>query len=437
MGWFGIRSCTLVVAVALAAAACTTASNPTLERVQRPAPETEPASQAAAEPPPEPEPSAASEPEPGGHPPQPQLRGMWIHLFDDTLKTPEGIDRMLDAAVAAGVNTVIPEVVRRHDAYYASDVLPRTADPDLAPGLDVLDHVLRGASERGLAVHAWFPAMPAHHHTYDDLPDPDGWVWGARGPSAPEPERWVTRHHDGRWGDYLDPGVPAVQDHVAAIAGEIAERYPVDAVHADYLRYPGQEWGYHPVALERFRAETGRTDRPAPTDPQWSDWRRQQTRALAARVRDAVRAARPSAGVSIAAFTAGEGPHAGRSFSETRPYSRKFQDWPGWVRDGLVDAVFPMNYFREDRHTAYFNQWLGHHQALAAETDAVVAVGVGAWLNPAPAGEAQIARALTGTDGAVVYSYQQSANAEPYGALLERLGGGLWAEPAPPPPLRR
>ena len=54
------------------------------------------------------------------------LKAMWVHLFDNALKSQAGVDRVLDDVASAGVNAVFVQVVRRHDAYYGSQVLPRT-----------------------------------------------------------------------------------------------------------------------------------------------------------------------------------------------------------------------------------------------------------------------------------------------------------------------
>src|SRR5690606_11953771 len=95
------------------------------------------------EPEPEPEPTSEPPPEPPpGHVPPAAAdaleRAVWVHLFDGALKTRAGIDQVVADLTAAGATAVIAEVVRRQDAYYLSDVLPRTADPELEAGLDVL-----------------------------------------------------------------------------------------------------------------------------------------------------------------------------------------------------------------------------------------------------------------------------------------------------------
>lgn len=375
--------------------------------------------------------------------PTAQVRGVWVHLFDDTVKARAGIERFLDDAVAANLNTVIVEVVRRHDAYHVSDVLPRAPDPDLERDLDVLARVVDGAHARGLEVHAWVPLMPVHHPVYDDLDLPTDHIWVRHGPGSDDP--WVTFDVDGTVNrEYLDPGVPAVQEHVAALFAEIVERYPVDAVHLDYPRYPGERYGYNPTALARYRAETGASGQPSPTDAAWSAWRREQSTALVEGIADAVRAVDPDVGISLAAISMGAHPGAVGGFGGTRAMNEVLQPWPEWLRDGLVDAVYPMHYFRDGdaQQRAWFRGWLDFDAALAAECrDArdrgcTIAAGLGAWLNPIEHSRTQLDLAIARTDGAIVYSYQQNTADEPHDALLASLRDGPFAEPAPSPPLR-
>lgn len=382
---------------------------------------------------PAPPPAPAASPSPR---PPVQLRGVWVHLFDDTLKTPGSIDAMLDRVAASGANTLIAEVVRRQDAYYTSEVLPRTTDPALADDFDPLAHLVAGARERDLALHAWVPLMPAHHPVYDDLPVPEGWVWAEHGPDAPVAQRWVTRLADGTWGDYLDPGHPGVRRHLVAVATEIARRYEVDAVHLDYLRYPGADTGYNPAALRRFRQETGRSGDPAPTDPAFSAWRREQTRSLLIAIRRSVAEVAPGVGVTAAVIAQGEGPGEGRPFPVTRAYADYHQDWPGWVRDGLLDAAMPMTYFRAEEHGAWFRQWTRFVRRLGRDSRVILAPGVAGYLNPARAGLSQVQAAMEGTDGAVVYSFQQSTATRPWSRLLRLLAGEAWNGPARAPALR-
>ncbi len=359
-------------------------------------------------------------------------RAVWVHLFDATLKTRDGIRRVVADLVSADATAVIAEVVRRHDAYYDSAVLPRTADPELEPGLDVLAALVEEAHAAGLEVHAWVPVAPTWHEQYAGLPAPAGWVATAHGPDAPEADRWVTRTVDGAWEPYLDPALPEVRAHVAAVVGEIAERYPVDGIHLDYVRYASAEHGYHPAALARYAAETGATGTPALEDPAWSDWRRAQVTELVRAARDAVRATGSSAVVSAAVIAWGDGPGGPTtpSFADTRAYQDTLQDWPSWAAHGVVDAVLPMDYFRESDadQAAWLRTWLAFEADLAQRTGARVVPGVAGYLNAPDAASTQVSAAMQALGAVALYSYQGSTD-DPARPLWADLAASGWGRP--------
>ncbi len=353
------------------------------------------------------------------------MKAVWVHLFDDTLKTPAGMARVLDDAASAGLNAVFVQVVRRHDAYYDSRVLPRTPDPALAPGFDVLAAAIDGGHARGLHVHAWFTVATAWHETYRDLQLPAGHVTRDHGPGAADP--WMTVSSTGvQSREYFDIGLPELHTHVAGVVADIASRYAVDGVHLDYVRYDGAQWGYHPRAVQRFRAETGYQGVPAPGERVWADWRRAQSRAIVERARAALARARPQALLSAAVIAQGAGPSGiPAGFAGTRAFADYGQDWAGWVSAGLLDLAVPMMYDRESvaEQAQWYRQWL----AFAAELDqrrdgAAVAVGVGGWLNTVVGGLTQAREALSRTAGVAVFSYQQDSSDAARGSFLRELG---------------
>ncbi len=363
------------------------------------------------------------DPAPGDPPPPPpapapdptaerdELRAVWVHLFDGSLKTRTGIAHLVDELVAADATAVIAQVARRHDAYYRSEVLPATADPDLEPGLDVIDELTRAAQGAGLEVHAWVSVAPTWHAVYDALPAPPGWVPAEHGRRAPETDRWVSRTRDGEWTEYLDPALPEVRDHLAAIVTELATTTAVDGIHLDYVRYEHDRSGYHPAALARYRSETGATGTPAVDDPRWSQWRRDQTRGLLDHASAALDATGRDVELSAAVITWGAGPGEAGGFEATRTATEALQDWPAWVRDGALDTVLPMNYFRAHvpEQAAWFEDWLAFEAGLATDHPTRVVPGIGGWLNE-PAGTLeQLGAAREAADGVALYSYQQPA----------------------------
>lgn len=432
-----MRRLVMVLAAALALAACgpdaapppaPASSTPALVPSTETSPEPEPT--------PVPAPTAVPEPvpEPPGHlPPAPAdalERAVWVHLFDGALKTRAGIERVVADLVAADATAVIAEVVRRQDAYYDSDVLPRTADPELEAGLDVLAVLVDEAHAAGLEVHAWMPVAPTWHESYEGLPAPAGWVTAEHGSDAPEDQRWVTRTVDGQWSEYLDPALPEVRAHVAAVVSEIATRYEVDGIHLDYVRYASERHGYHPRTLDAYRAQTGATGVPGPEDPAWSDWRRAQVTELVRTAVAAVRATGSTAVVSAAVITWGEGPGGPgtETFADTRAYRETLQDWPGWARAGLLDALVPMNYVREavPEQAGWLRTWLAFEAGLAGETGTRVVPGVAGYLNAPGDALTQVGVAADALGAVALYSYQGSTDdaARPLWADLAASGWG-------------
>lgn len=376
-----------------------------------------------------------------GGPPD-EIRGWWVHAFDDTLHTRESLHQMLDEAARSGANTIIAQVSRRQDATYASSHLPRLPEPGLSAGLDVLAELVPAAHDRGLQVHAWSSVLPAYHEDYDALELPADHVWRRHGPGSDEP--WVSADVNGNPGKFLDPGVPGVQQHVVDALTEIAANYDVDGVHLDYLRYAQGDvrlaadgnsgvTGYNDIALQRFDAQTGRGTRPDPSDEHWSAWRRAQTRDLMHRVRAEIAEVAPDVAVSQAAITWGAPPDDAGGLGQTPTFRWVFQNWPRWLQEGAIDVAVPMNYFAEPRWAGRFEGWTTWQDRLSH--DGLLAVGQGALLNSAPDSIAQLQRARPRADGAVVYSYQQQTDEQRARGLAGRLGSGMWAQPAGAPDL--
>ena len=427
-----------IAALTLVACGPGDAAPPVPDPTSSPAPAPTPEPTTIPEPTTPPEPTTHPEPTlsptpPGYVPPVPAdalERAVWVHLFDAALKTRAGIEAVVADLVTADATAVIAEVVRRQDAYYASTVLPRTADPELEPGLDVLAVLVEEAHAAGLEVHTWVPVAPTWHRAYEGLPAPAGWVTTEHGATAPEGDRWVSRTVSGAWSEYLDPALPEVRDHVAAVVGEIAAGYEVDGIHLDYVRYASPEHGYHPRVLDRYRVETGATGTPDPADPAWSDWRRAQVTELVRSARDAVRATGSAAVVSAAVIAWGDGPGGPgiATFADTRAYTETLQDWPSWARTGLVDALIPMDYFREAEadQAGWLRTWLAFQAGLAAESGVRVVPGVAGYLNAPDAASAQVGAAHQALGAVALYSYQGSTDdpARPLWADLAASGWG-------------
>lgn len=340
-----------------------------------------------------------------------QLRGIWVDAFGPGFRTPAEIDALIADAEAMNLNTLFVQVVRRGDCFCLRSSLPVAADPALVPGFDPLATLLERAHAAGLQVHAWVITLALWGS--DTVPTDPAHAYNLHGPAALE--SWLTVRYDGETrpdGDvYLDPGVPAVADYLTEAVVSLAQNYDLDGVILDRLRYPDYNlagepsWGYNPSSLARFAAETGQAALPHPSDPRWTQWRREQLTLLARRLYLAVKQVDPALWVGAATIVYGAPPE---QFSDSPAYSLVLQDWAGWLAGGFLDLNVPMNYKQnaDADEAAWFGAWNRYAPTLAH--GAVTAVAAGIYRNDPAQTQAQIEEviadpALSGWSG---YSYR-------------------------------
>jgi uncharacterized lipoprotein YddW (UPF0748 family) len=346
-----------------------------------------------------------------------QLRGLWVDAFGPGFKTPIEVDKLVRDAQAMRVNALFVQISRRADCYCNKSSMPRTADSAVPAGFDPLQDVLDKAHALGIQVHAWIISTSIWNKTALDYSSTHPFIM--HGPNAKGRDNWLTVRADGETragADYvLDLGHPDAAEFVANMYSSIVQNYAVDGVQFDRIRYPDSggppflaTWGYNPTALERFRLETNRTDKPGVADPQWLQWRRDQVTNLVRRVYLQVKSIRPSVWVSAATITYREAPTNLEQFEQSRTYSEILQDWPAWMREGILDLNIPMNYKREREpdQVKWFDGW--NQFAVQQKARGRVAVGTANYLNSAMDGVYQLKRGLsvTGMDGWVGYSYR-------------------------------
>ncbi|MCS7190096.1 MAG: family 10 glycosylhydrolase, partial [Fimbriimonadales bacterium] len=194
-----------------------------------------------------------------------------------------------------------------------------------------------------------------------------------------------TEDYDGRRitevGYGGDWGHPLYHEWFTRVVLDIVRRYAIDGIHFDYIRYTGERWGYNPVSVERFNRRYGREGKPDPADPLWKQWRRDQVTAVVRKIYAQATALKPSLKVSAALITWGDGPQNTEDWVNRSAYRAVFQDWQGWLKEGILDMAIPMVYYNEanPRHAEFFRRWatfLKDHQH-----GRIGVVGIGNYLN--------------------------------------------------------
>lgn len=354
-----------------------------------------------------------------------EVRGVWV--VRTALTSPAEVDQVVDRAGDAGFNTLLVQVRGRGDAFYNSQILPRSVLLNgEAREFDPLGRLLGRAHARGMTVHAWINVLlsanfgqplPAGH----ELALHPEWMMIPRSVAAAalhasgEARRRLVREAAGdsdAEGYYLSPWAEGVGQHLEAVVRELVAAYAVDGIHLDFIRYPSPEYDYSHPALLAFRpGRAGRDLLAAPRlEPQaWDEQRCAGVSRLTARLAAAARQARPGVLVTAAVVP-----------DRATALSQKFQDWAAWLGQGTLDAVCPMIYTTEDR---IFRRQVEEARGAAGARGEVWA-GVGAFRLSVDGviQKLRLARAAK-ADGVVLFSHeflQQNDVARLRAALLER-----------------
>ncbi len=350
-----------------------------------------------------------------------EIRAVWVDGFHAGIRTAQEADQLIADARKANLNTLIVQVRRRGDSLYAKSIEPPVEDAAYDPAFDGLAYVIEAAHRAGLQLHAWINAMPVWRGNQPP-PKDSTHVFRQHGLSAQGEDFWLTCSPEGEArfpvGYFLDPGHPAAQEHLANVYLGIVRNYDVDGIHFDYIRYPeteskaerGSPVGYNPTSLARFRRQTGRSDTPAVDDGQWTAWRLKQVTQLVRRIYIEAKAIRPGIKVSAATISWGKPPRGEKDFLDASPGRRIYQDWHGWLKEGILDLAVPMNYNRESDPVirSWFDGWIRWEKRHRHGRQ--LAVGIGAYLNSSQQNLAQLARIRRtegrhGVDGISIYSY--------------------------------
>lgn len=368
--------------------------------------------------------------------PAEEVRGLWV--VRHSLTSPPAVARLVADARRTGFTTLVVQVRGRGDAYFASSLEPRATALAAQPeSFDPLAEVIRAGHAAGLKVHAWvnvdlvasatdLPASKLHivnrHPEWLMVPRALASELNAIAPSSPgyvgKLARWTRAQSDQVEGLFASPLNPAAASHVVDVVTDLTKRYAVDGIHLDYIRFPGPEFDHSRAALAEFRtsvlpdvttAERDRLDARLAVDPfiwvdmyprRWAAFRQSRVTALVMRIRTTVKALRPSVVLSAAVV----------ADADTAQTSR-FQDWPAWAANGIVDVLCPMAYTTD---AAVFDRQVREISRVVWPTP--VWAGIGAYrLTPADTVENIRAARRAGAAGVLLFSYDGVRSATPAG----------------------
>lgn len=346
-------------------------------------------------------------------PAQNEMRGIWVTRWTYTSEV--DVRRIMAEVAAAGFNAVFFQVRGQHDAFYASKLEPWAAELSGTlghdPGWDPLKIAVESGHAHGLHVHAYINAFPLWRgdtapvtsqpmHAW--LEHPDWLVANREGTPMALNEQYV----------FASPGNPRVRERLASVAQDIADRYRVDGIHLDYIRYPGAESGFDVASLADWEAQ-GRTD--------FSTWRRHAVTSSVASVARAV-----SVPVSAAVWGVYKNRWGWADVSEG--FNDYFQDAAQFTGEGHADALIPMIYWTvRPGERLDFELLVKDHMSRANGRHVYAGVRAHPSWSVAEIEETIRAARRQGAHGIVVFEYSEARH------LFDRLREGVFAHPARPP----
>ena len=287
--------------------------------------------------------------------PMVELRGVWVSRFDWTTleetPNPAKLNEIVDNIDAAGFNVIFFQVRAAADAYYTPGLEPwatrLTGTLGQNPGWDPLAHLLARAHAKGIQVHAYlnvYPVtegcqtMPGETVTptplYHRLRQAHGSTDG-----LPNGLQW---HQDGTLvcDAYLraTPASAFFNDHLIAVATDLVQRYDIDGLHLDHIRYGAEGASCDPVSEAAF-------GRDCFAEPNYASWQRAQINQLVARFYNEVVPLRDDLWLSAAVWPLHTlNPAWGWPGFPQEGNVLFHQDSKAWLANGTIHSISPMIY---------------------------------------------------------------------------------------------
>ena len=269
-------------------------------------------------------------------PPKHEVRAVWLttiggldwpHSCASSAATVRRQQRelcgILDRLKEANVNTVLLQTRIRGTMIYPSAIEPwdgcLSGTPGVSPGYDALQFAIDECHKRGMELHAWIVTIPIGRWN----------ALGCRRVRARHPSMVKKIAGEG----YLNPESAETPAYLSSICREITANYDVDGIHLDYIRYP-ETWKPRPEG-KRGRSNITRIVR---------------------QVYATVKALKPWVKVSCSPI----GKYCDLARYDSygwNAYDKVYQEAQGWLSEGIMDALFPMMYFRGNQFYPFAFDW--------------------------------------------------------------------------------
>lgn len=273
--------------------------------------------------------------------PKEEMRAVWItsiYALDwpkSPTKNASDIERqkadllkILDQLKAANFNTVFVQTRLRGDVIYPSKIEPQTSHigaKSITGRYDPLAFAIDECHKRGLECHAWFVTYPL----------------GKEGSATHQKNKDLVKKHQNEI--YLDPGNPKTAKYLLSLVNEIVDKYDIDGIHMDYIRYPDSKFPDNTTFKQYGKGKNKAT------------WRKENINKFVYQLYDQVKAHKPWVQVSSSVIGMYDGHiKVGRGYMNAADVS---QDPENWLAKGKHDFVVPMMYHKDNLFFPFVTDW--------------------------------------------------------------------------------
>lgn len=252
--------------------------------------------------------------------------------------TKYSISQSLDTMEKLGINLIFVETWWEGGLLYPDGTVSQRSE---FRGFDPLEYIIEEAHKRNIEVHAWLEVFFSGYKRPGEILEmhPDWACVGIDGSIA-------VKSEEDKY--FIEPAHREARKFLIDMFVDMVERYDLDGIHLDYIRYPQQNpvaYGFSPYVKELFETTTGLE---FPTDQKHRNWqafnrfKEEQVTSFVAELREAVLGVKP---VEISAAV----------FPGNDALVNKNQNWPLWVDSGYLDFISLMLY---SRSTATVDSWI-------------------------------------------------------------------------------
>ena len=174
-------------------------------------------------------------------PPKHEIRAVWLttiggidwpHSYATSPQTirsqKQELTHTLDQLQQANINTVLLQTRVRGTTIFPSGMEPwdgcLSGKPGTSPGYDALQFAIEECHKRGMQCHAWIVTIPVGKWN----------TLGCKTLRQKYPKQIVKIGEEG----YMNPEMSQTGDYLARFCEEVTQRYDIDGIHLDYIRYP-------------------------------------------------------------------------------------------------------------------------------------------------------------------------------------------------------